>query len=300
MSVFENKVAVVTGASSGIGKAVAESLVRNGAQVIMVSRSKTRGKNAYEELRQLRGGNVEWIPTDMSSKESIENMVNIFKTRHNKLDFLFNCAGENIIKKEMTPEGFDRLFFTNYLSHFLLTNLLFESLKNAAPSKVITISGSSHKAQRNVEGNFNALMHFDDLQGNIHYSYAQYAKQYVLAKVLFSYELSRRWSTYEIAAVTLCPGLTHTHHTDTLPLPLRMLVPLVYFMRKNETQTPEEGASHLIHLAEKKNDEINCKYFEGSKKGLLEAKSSEESYDLSQARKLWEESIRLLDLHVAY
>jgi len=194
----------------------------------------------------------------------------------------------------MTPEGFDRLFFTNYLSHFLLTNLLFEPLKNAASSKVITISGSSHKAQHSDEGNFDAVMHFDDLQGNNHFSYAQYAKQYVLAKVLFTYELSRQWEMYGIASTTLCPGLTRTHHTDTLPLPLRMLVPLIYFIRRNETQTPEEGAAHLIQLARRDNEEINCKYFEGSKNGLLEAKSSKESYDLSEAKRLWEESIRLL------
>lgn len=265
----------------------------------MVSRDKLRGKTAYNEVRRMVGDNVNWIPADLSSRSSIEHMVNIFRRKHEKLDILFNCAGENIMKKEMTPEGFDRLFFTNYLSHFLLTNLLFEPLKNAAPSKVITISGSSHKAKRG-EGNFDAVMDFDDLQGNQHYSYAKYAKQYVLAKVLFTYELSKRWRSYEIASTTLCPGLTRTNHTDTMPLPLRILVPLIYFMRKKETQTPDEGASHLIHLAERPNPAINCKYFEGSKSGLLETKSSKESYDSSEAKKLWNASLDLLDLKVAY
>jgi 3-oxoacyl-[acyl-carrier protein] reductase len=79
MNEFKNKISIVTGSSSGIGKAVAESLVRKGAQVIMVSRDKPRGKSAYKELKQLADGNVEWIQTDMSSKASVENMVNIFK-----------------------------------------------------------------------------------------------------------------------------------------------------------------------------------------------------------------------------
>lgn len=299
MAELKDKICIVTGASSGIGKAVTISLARLGAQVTMVSRDKPRGQMAYDEVRQIAGDNVNWIPADLSSKRSVEHMVDLFRHQHEKLDILFNCAGENIMKKEMTPEGFDRLFFTNYLSHFLLTNLLFEPLKNAAPSKVITISGSSHKAKHG-EGNFDAAMDFDDLQGNQHYSYVKYAKQYVLAKVLFTYELSRRWEPYGIASVTLCPGLTRTNHTDTMPLPLRMLVPLIYFMRKKETQTPDEGAAHLIHLAERSNKEINCKYFEGSKSGLTEAKSSKESYDLPEAQMLWNASLGLLNLKLDY
>ena len=299
MEGLKDKICIVTGSSSGIGRAVAVALARLGAQITMVSRDKPRGRAAYDDVRQIAGGNVNWIPTDLSSRSSIEHMVNIFRRKHEKLDILFNCAGENIMKKGMTPEGFDRLFFTNYLSHFLLTNLLFEPLKNAAPSKVITISGSSHKAKRG-EGNFDAVMDFDDLQGNRQYSYAKYAKQYVLAKVLFTYELSKRWESYGIAPATLCPGLTRTNHTDTMPLPLRMLVPLIYFMRKKETQTPDEGAAHLIHLAERPNSAINCKYFEGSKSGLLETESSKESYDSSEAKKLWDASLDLLDLKVAY
>lgn len=299
MEELKNKICIVTGSSSGIGRAVVIALAKLGAQIIMVSRDKPRGRIAYEEVRQIAGDNVDWIAADLSSRSSIEHMVNVFRRQHGKLDVLFNCAGENIMKKEMTPEGFDRLFFTNYLSHFLLTNLLFEPLKNAAPSKVITISGSSHKAKRG-EGNFDAVMNFDDLQGNQHYSYAKYAKQYVLAKILFTYELSRRWESYGIASTTLCPGLTRTNHTDTMPLPLRILVPLIYFMRKKETQTPNEGAAHLIHLAERPNSAINCKYFEGSKSGLLEIDSSKESYDSSEAKKLWNASLDLLNLKVAY
>ena len=76
------------------------------------------------------------------------------------------------------------------------------------------------------------------------------------------------------------------------PLILKILVPLIYALK--ETQTPEQGASHLIKLAEKSNSEINAKYFEGGKKGLFEVKSSKESYENSVAKKLWEESERLL------
>jgi hypothetical protein len=109
---------------------------------------------------------------------------------------------------------------------------------------------------------------------------------------MFTYELSRRWESYGIASTTLCPGLTRTNQGEYFPLPLKILVPLFYALK--ETQTLEEGAAHLIKLAKKSNIEINGKYFEGGKKGLFETKSSEESYNNSVAKQLWEESEKLI------
>ena len=289
---IEDKICLVTGASSGIGKGVAKIMAQKGARVIMVSRDKTRGKEAFEEIKNI-SNKVQWIPADLCSTKSIQNLVQSFKSNYSKLDILFNCSGDKIMKKYYTADGFDGLFFSNYLGHFLLTNLLLEPLKNAAPSKVITISGRGHKPSL-TEGNFKAVIDFNDLQGNTHFSYGKYAKQVTLAKVMFAYELSRRWKDYDIASVNLCPGLTRTNQGEYFPLPLRILVPLIYALK--ETQTSEEGALHLIKLAEKSNSEINGKYFEGGKTGLFEAKSSEESYDNSSAKKLWEESERLLGL----
>lgn len=293
MSGLENKICLVTGASSGIGKGVAKIMAQMGVQVIMVSRDKPRGKEAYEEIKGISGNAVDWMPADLCSIESINRLSENLKDKYPKLDILFNCAGDKIMKKYNTIDGFDGLFFSNYLGHFLLTNLLFEMLKNGAPSKVITISGRGHKASK-TEGNFNGTINFDDLQGIKHFSYGKYAKQATLAKVLFTYELSRRWEGYGIAATTLCPGLTRTSQGEYFPLPLKMLVPLVYMLK--DTQTPEEGAMHLVELAKKENGEINGKYFEGDKKGLFEAKSSDESYDIAAAKKLWIESEKLLGL----
>jgi len=287
---IKNKVCIVTGASSGIGKEVAKAMATRGAKVIMLSRDKPRGKEAFQEIKKI-SNDVEWIPTDLCSIKSIHKLALSFKSKYSKLDILFNCAGDKIMKKYYTIDGFDGLFFSNYLGHFLLTNLLLEPLKNSSSAKIITISGRGHKPSL-TEGNFKAVIDFNDLQGNIHFSYGKYAKQATLAKILFTYELSRRWQSYGIAATTLCPGLTHTNQGEYFPLLLKILVPLIYALK--ETQTSEEGAAHLINLAEKNNDEINGKYFEGGKKGLFEAKSSEESYNESTAKKLWEESEKLL------
>lgn len=293
---MQNKVCLVTGSSSGIGRGVAKIMAQMGAKVIMVSRDKPRGKEAFEEIKNI-SNNTEWIPTDLCSIESIHNLVERFKSNYSSLDILFNCAGDKIMKKYHTIDGFDGLFFNNYLGHFLLTNLLFEPLKKATHSKVITISGRGHKASL-TEGNFKGVIDFNDLQGNIKFSYGKYAKQATLAKVMFAYELSRRWEKHDIASTTLCPGLTRTSQGEYFPLPLKILVPLVYMMKK--TQTPEEGAMHLIELAKKDNREINGKYFEGSKDGLFEVKSSDESYDISVSKKLWEESEKLVGEKFVY
>jgi len=180
---MENKICIVTGASSGIGKGVAIEMAKKGAKVIMVSRDKTRGKEAFEEIRNIASNNVEWIPADLCSIKSIHKFVLSFKSKYSKLDILFNCAGDKIMRKYYTIDGLDGLFFSNYLGHFLLTNLLFEPLKNAAPSKVITISGRGHKPSLS-DGNFKSAIDLNDLQGNIHFSYGKYAKQATLAKVI--------------------------------------------------------------------------------------------------------------------
>lgn len=297
MADLGNKICLVTGASSGIGKGVAKIMAQMGAKVIMVSRDKPRGKEALEEMRNISNNNVEWIPADLCSVESIHKLALNFKSKYSKLDILFNCAGDKIMKKYYTKDGFDGLFFSNYLGHFLLTNLLFEPLKNATHSKVITISGRGHKASL-TEGNFKGVINFNDLQGNMHFSYGKYAKQATLAKVMFTYELCRRWESYDIAATTLCPGLTRTSQGEYFPLPLKIFIPFFYMIK--ETQTAEEGAMHLIELAKKDNLEINGKYFEGGKNGLFEAKSSDESYDISVAKKLWEESEKLIGQQFVY
>ncbi|WP_026881512.1 SDR family NAD(P)-dependent oxidoreductase [Clostridium akagii] len=291
MENLKNKICLVTGASSGIGKGIAEIMAKAGAQVIMVSRNKSRGRENFREIKNYATNNVEWIPTELCSIESINELALEFKSKFSKLDILFNCAGDKIMKKYYTVDGFDGLFFSNYLGHFLLTNLLFEPLKNAENSKVITISGRAHKSSL-TKGKFKSAIDFTDLQGNSHFSYAKYAKQATLAKIIFAYELSRRWGKYNIASTTLCPGLCRTNQGEYFPWLLKVLLPLIYMLK--DPQTPKEGAMHLINLSLKHNSEINGKYFEGDKKGLFEVKSSDESYDVSTGKKLWEESKKLI------
>lgn len=290
---LKEKLCIVTGASSGIGKGTALLLAKAGADVVMLSRDNKRGRRAFRQVKQAaRGGRVEWIPADLSSQDSVRNFVGIFQERHQKLHILFNCAGVQYLNRVITVDGLEAMFATNYLGHFLLTTLLMESLKAGAPSLVINISGRRHKSPPG-EGVNEGSIRFNDLQGEHNYSFAQATRQATLARILFTYETARRWEKHGIYACTLCPGTTRTGLFNNFPWRAR----LHFYFRslRKKAQTPEEAARHLISLASKTSyKNINGKYFEGSRGLLQEARSSPESYNAETAARLWEISEELV------
>lgn len=287
---MKDKICIVTGASSGLGNAAAKLLLQREAIVIMLSRDKKRGEKEFRNFRKNYGERVDWIPADLSSLKSIEKFVESFRQKYHKLNFLFNCAGIILMKRQTTEDGLEAILVINYLGHFFLTNLLYEPLKAGSSSRVITVSGRGHKSSL-TEGIRKGTLDFSDLQGEKHFSFPKASKQAVLAKITFTYELSRRWKKAGIEACTVCPGLTRTHLVSSLPWYVRAYMAVRFFVAR--VQTAEEGASHLIQLAVT-NENINGKYFEASRKGLREASSSDESYDLSLAKKLWKVSEELV------
>jgi NAD(P)-dependent dehydrogenase (short-subunit alcohol dehydrogenase family) len=290
---LKGMVGVVTGASSGLGKGTAAILARRGATVVLLARDTERGRIAYRELcERSPEGAVDWIPADLESLESVRRFAETFRARHGALHVLCECAGVLGARRETTRDGLERMFQVNYLSHFLLANLLFEPLSRAPGSRVVIVSGSGHRATLR-EGLRRGTIDFDDLQGERRFSLQKAAKQSVLARLLLAYELSRRWAGAGIAACTLCPGLTRSDLGSGLPPFLRGLLRLRYVLER--AQSLEEGASHIVRLASGSDSaEINGKYYEGSRRGLREARSSVESYDLEVARRLWDESERLV------
>jgi NAD(P)-dependent dehydrogenase (short-subunit alcohol dehydrogenase family) len=193
------------------------------------------------------------------------------------------------MQRSESVDGLEMMFATNYLGHFLLTNLLFDSLRASQNAKVITTSGSSHKSSV-AEGLNTGTIDFNNLQGEKEFNFAQQSKQVVLAKILFTYELARKWAKYNISVCTLSPGLVKTNLVSQLPWYVR-----AYFNFRcalMRAQTPEVGAQHYLDLAAR--DDINGKYFEADSGELLEAHSSDESYDEVLAEKLWKVSEKLI------
>jgi NAD(P)-dependent dehydrogenase (short-subunit alcohol dehydrogenase family) len=222
--------------------------------------------------------------------ESVRNAARIFSQTYPKLDALFNCAGVLIPRRRITKDGLEWMFGVNYLSHFLLTNLLYPSLRKAGHSRVITVSGSGHKRSW-TEGPRKGALDFRDLQGERRFSIQKAAKQAVFARIVMSYELARRWGEKGIECCTLCPGLTRTDMMHRWPAVVRAIVRLRYWFER--ALDIEQAGANIAGLYDT-SAIVNGKYFETRKKKLIEAKSLPGTYDREIAVRLWEESERLV------
>ena len=148
-------------------------------------RDSVRGDVALAEIRAQSGNrHVEFILADLASQISIRQCVATFKRRYDRLYSLLNCAGIRVWNRQVTEDGLELMFGTEYLGHFLLTNLLVDALKTGAPSRVVTISGEGHKA--GIEGQHGGTIDFDNLQGQHGFDGRKAAKKVVLAKKSYS------------------------------------------------------------------------------------------------------------------
>src|SRR5918998_983602 len=154
------KVALVTGGTSGIGKATAMALAAMGADVVVVGRDRERGEGAAAEIRARTGGKVDLALADLSSQAEVRALAEEFKRRYDRLDVLVNNAGLVQSTRTESVDGLETTFATNHLAPFLLTNLLLDLLKKSAPSKVVTVSSEAERW-----GNID----FDDLQSKKKY-----------------------------------------------------------------------------------------------------------------------------------
>jgi NAD(P)-dependent dehydrogenase (short-subunit alcohol dehydrogenase family) len=129
MSNMKDKVCIVTGSNSGIGKETALGLAEMGARVVMVVRNRERGEKARAEIvNQTVSGSVDLLICDLSLMDSIRHFAGEFKSKYNRLDVLINNAGADFRNREVTAEGFERTFAVNYLGPFLLTHELLDLL----------------------------------------------------------------------------------------------------------------------------------------------------------------------------
>src|ERR671916_612758 len=146
------KVCLITGATSGIGKATAMGLATLGASIVMVGRDRGKG-----EMKEKSGNtSVDLMLADLSSQEEIRRLADVFKEAYSRLDVLINNAGLFRSTRITTADGLEMTFAVNHLACFLLTNLLLDVLKASAPSRIVNVSSGDHS---------NGTIDFDDLQG---------------------------------------------------------------------------------------------------------------------------------------
>jgi NAD(P)-dependent dehydrogenase (short-subunit alcohol dehydrogenase family) len=278
---IDGKFCMVTGANSGIGKVVSRELARMGANVIMVCRNESKGEAARSEVRGAAASSdsVELMLADLSSLASVRKLADEYRSKFDGLDVLVNNAGLIIGGRRVTPDGLEETFVVNYLSHFLLTNLLLDLLVKSAPSRVVNVTSSAH---------YSGHMDFDDLQGTKRYGAMRAYCQSKLAQVLFTHELSRRVKDKGVTVNCVHPGAVRTSWGDeagVLGLGIRLARPFMI--------SPERGAETVVYLASSPRvSDVSGEFF--SKKKAQ--RSSEESYSDEEARRLWDESMKLSGL----
>ena len=209
------RVAVVTGANTGLGYETAAALAARGARVVLAVRNLDKGKAAADLIaRRTPGAEVTLQELDLTSLASVEEAAGQLRADHDRIDVLINNAGVMFTPKGTTKDGFELQFGTNHLGHFALTGRLLDRLLVAPGSRVVTVSSIGHRFGR---------LKFDDLQSTRRYNRVGAYGQSKLANLLFTYELQRRLSATDTSALAAHPGGASSELTRYVPPALNLL-----------------------------------------------------------------------------
>ena len=206
------RLAVVTGANTGLGFETARILAARGASVVLAVRDTGKGKAAAARIAGTApGATVTVQPLDLASLESIRAAAGELRARHPRIDLLINNAGVMFPPKQTTVDGFELQLGTNHLGHFALTGLLLEQMLPVPGSRVVTVSSIAHRIR--------ARINFDDLQAERSYGRVAAYSQSKLANLMFTYELARRLSSAATTTIAVAahPGLAATELTRNTP-----------------------------------------------------------------------------------
>ncbi len=275
------KVVLITGATSGMGKATARALATYGATVVIHGRDEEKAKETMEAIKEeTKNPAIYYIIKDFEKLGDVRLLASEFQRQFHRLDVLVNNVGAVFSKRQESVDGIELTLQVNYLGHFLLTNLLLDMLKASAPSRIVNISSALHERGR---------IDFEDLQMNRKYSGQKAYASSKLAQVLFTYELAKRLEGSAVTCNASNPGLAKTHLGYDAGLLTSLSKRFVDIFGKSA----EKAAETTIYLATSPEVErVSGKYFEEKQ----EAESSEMSYNTSAAQKLWDASLRLTKL----
>src|SRR5947209_544513 len=208
------RVAVVTGANSGIGFFAARELARAGARVVLAVRNADKGAEAGRDIAAaVPGAEVEVAPLDLASLDSVRSFAEQFKAANDGLDVLINNAGVMAASpRQQTADGFELQFGTNHVGHFALTGLLLDRMADRDDARVVTVSSGAHRMGR---------INFDDLQGERGYGRWRAYDQSKLSNLLFAFELDRRLRAAgsSIRSLAAHPGYAATNLQFAAPPP---------------------------------------------------------------------------------
>lgn len=281
---LQGKVAIVTGANSGIGYEIARELTKRGAKVILACRNVSAGNRTIARIERELNKKTDQIciELDLASIKSIKRFASIVLDAYTEIHILFNNAGVSYPdgKKHFTSDGFEMQMGVNHLGHYLLTNLLLDTLQATPNSRIVVVSSKLHE-----KGDLN----LDDLNYN---SVARVKKGYAnskLANVYFCMELSKRLQG-NCKVYAMCPGWVLTnlfrHNIGRMLLFFPFVIPAAFlFMR-----SPYQGAQTAIYCATEPSleHESGCLYRNCGKY------NSKLQFDENISKNLWKISEQLI------
>lgn len=270
---MKNKICIVTGGNTGIGKATVAGLAKQGATVVIACRDVLKGEAALGELAATGATDLHVMPLDLASLDSVRAFAAAFLERFTRLDVLIANAGVMTRRRQLTADGLEMDFGVNHVGHFLLTELLLPRLKASAPSRIVVVSSNIHASGR---------LDLDDLAMEKSWSGAYPRSK--LANMLFVRALAKRLEGTGVVVNGLHPGVISTELARDYAAPIRLMAKWFF-------KSPEQGARTSLYLATAlEAAEISGRYFADER----EKKPGAAALDDALAERLWTSTEHLL------
>lgn len=237
VSRLDGRSCMITGATSGIGRAAAFSLAAAGADLHLVCRDQGRGQRIVREIAAATGNDeIRLLVADLSSQADIRRVAAEFLASGSPLHVLLNNAGVVMLEHTRTLDGLETTFAVNHLAYFLLTELLLERLRESAPARVVCVASDAHKFA-------GGRLDFENLQGERSYGSMKHYGMSKLANILFVRELARRLEGSGVTVNCLHPGMVGTGLGSNNGLLGRTVTRLL----RPFSRRPEKGAETAVY-----------------------------------------------------
>ncbi|MBV9325545.1 MAG: SDR family oxidoreductase [Chloroflexi bacterium] len=273
---MKHPICLITGATEGVGKVTALELAKKGFTIVVAARNASKAQAVVEEIETSTGNtSCDHIVADLGSLGQVRQLAERFRRRYSTLDVLINNAGVLVPTRTATEDGYETMFQVNYLSPFLLTNLLLEELQRSEQGRVINLTSSAY-----ARGKFDPQTIQSDASFSVLGTYAA-TKLYVL---MFTEELARRLTGTSVTANAVHPGIVRTRMMLQAPGTLR----LVAYLSLPFSISPFKGARTSVYLASSPELKgISGQYFTKSKRAAVKNK-----FDTAENRALlWDLSL---------
>ena len=267
---MHGKRVLVTGASSGIGRATAIGLAQRGARLLLTGRNPERCDEALAAVRAAGGTDARMFQSDFSRLDSVRELAASIRQHTEQLDVLINNAAVVVVRRTLTADGYEMIFAVNHLAPFLLTGLLLPLLRPGA--RIVNVASEAHRW---------GALNFDDLHNERSFVGLRVYGQSKTANILWNLELARRLAGSGVTANSLHPGAIRSN----LGGGQGFASDLLRYVWALFMKSPEQGAATSIHLAESPDVEgVSGRYFTNCR----EKRPAAHAADQTNAGRLWE------------